>query len=135
MQTKQFEFWIKNMPRQISSKVKFLAVVLSFCGFYCLIITFTKQPKLQKMTYHFHFENPTNNDFRKNKIFLPSFPKNVSTSFRLLLGRVDGSSRSFKLSTMFPHIIYAKFFDCVSHDNFDSRSNNSVSPDISESTK
>ena len=52
-----------------------MAVVLSFCGFYCLIITFTKEPKLQKMTYHFRFENPTNNNFRKTKFSCHLFQK------------------------------------------------------------
>ena len=32
MQTKHFEFWTKNMARQITSKVKLLAIVLSITG-------------------------------------------------------------------------------------------------------
>eukprot|EP00493_Phyllostaurus_siculus_P008386 UN08486 len=41
----------------------------------------------------FTFDKPTNNNFRKSKIY--GFPKNMSSSISNFYRRTDGNSRSF----------------------------------------
>ena len=66
--------WILD-KKYASSNVKLLAVVLSFCGFYCLIILLLKNQNCKKWHIIFTLKTPQTTIFEKTKFSCHLFQK------------------------------------------------------------